>query len=250
MWAISKGCKCYYEDSGQGKKTMVLLHGWGQNTEMMKAIALYFAKHFRVINLDFPGFGQSENPPSAFSVQDYADFLAELLQQLGVKKPILVAHSFGCRVALHYSRDYPVEKMVLTGAAGVRDKRDWHWYWRTYSYKLAKRILRWKPLLPLYHRWQKKVGSSDYQQAQGVMRETFVKVVNDDVSSFLPAIDVETLLVFGELDTATPVAKGEYMAKQMPRATLIIFAGDDHYAYFHQALRFNRVLEAFLQDDY
>lgn len=244
-----KGIKTYYEDLGHGKNSVVLLHGWGQNSEMMKAIALFLAPKMRVINLDFPGFGKSCEPEVAYSVSDYSTHLRELLVLLKVDKPLIVAHSFGCRVALHYALKWEVKKMVLTGAAGLKDKHHLDYCLKTYTYKLAKKFLQFKPLRPLLKQVQNKVGSSDYKNTSGVMRSTFVKVVNDDVKPFLSKINVETLLVFGDKDLATPLQKGKMMEKLMPQATLVIFENDDHYAYFHQAYRFNRVLEAFFNDE-
>lgn len=244
-----KGINTYYEDSGSGKYTLLLLHGWGQNSEMMKAIAQFFVAKFRVINLDFPGFGKSDEPNYPYSVEDYSNHLKELLTLLKVDKPLIVAHSFGCRVALHYALKWPVQKLVLTGAAGLKDTHHLDYYLKTYAYKLGKKILSYKPLKPLLRKLENKVGSSDYKAASGVMRQTFVKVVNDDVKPFLKDIKVVTLLVFGDKDLATPLFKGEVMAKLMPNATLIVFENDDHYAYFHQAYRFNRVLEAFFGDE-
>ena len=79
------------------------------------------------------------------------------------------------------------------------------------------------------------------------MRQTLVKVVNEDLSDILPQIKTETLLVFGENDDATPVSKGKKMEELMPNAALVIFENDDHYAYIHQAQRFCLVLDAFLK---
>ena len=250
-----QGIKCYYEKSGSGKP-VVLLHGWGQNTEMMKAIALFLENHFTVYNLDLPGFGQSSEPLTPYGVEDYAVFLREFLEQFGVEDPILIGHSFGCRIALHYARKHPVHKMVLTGAAGLRDKRTLDWYMKTYTYKAGKKLTSLPGIRDLPS-VKKKVqeaaerrGSEDYRNATGVMRATFVKVVNDDVRPFLREIATETLLVFGSNDQATPLTKGQEMEKMMPNAALVVFEGDDHYAYFHQAQRFNLVLEAFLKEDY
>ena len=245
-----RGISCYYEKTGSGERSVVLLHGWGQNVEMMRAIALWLQPHFTVYNLDLPGFGRSSEPPEAYGVPEYTDFLRDFLTQFGVEEPIIIAQSFGCRMALHYAHRYPVRKMVLTGAAGVRDKRGLKWYWKTYTYKLGKKVMSLPPLKKYLKALQECSGSEDYRNASGVMRASFVKVVNDDVSPFLKDIPTETLLVFGEKDEATPLSKGRYMEKMMPNAVLVTFAGDDHYAYFHQADRFNRVLEAFLKNDY
>lgn len=249
-YEIIDGIKIYFEKKGDRGKDVILLHGWGQNTIMMDYIAEFLKEHFVVYNIDFPGFGKSEEPKTAYSVEDYSEFLHHFVKREGIENPILIGHSFGCRVALHYAYKYDVRRMVLTGAAGVRDKRGIKYYFKTYSYKLGKRLLSLPFLKSYKEKLQNKVGSEDYRNASGVMRTTLVKVVNDDISPILKDIKVETLLVFGEKDEATPVFKGEYMAKQMPDATLVIFEGDDHYAYFHQADRFNRVLDAFLRRDY
>ena len=97
---------------------------------------------------------------------------------------------------------------------------------------------------------QEKAGSEDYRNTSGIMRETFVKVVNDDVTPILKDIKTPTLLVFGEKDESTPVSKGKMMEKLMSDATLVIFENDDHFAYFNEGDRFNRVLEAYLKEDY
>ena len=93
-------------------------------------------------------------------------------------------------------------------------------------------------------------GSEDYRNAQGVMRETLVKVVNEDLTDLLPRIQIPVLLVWGEKDEATPLWMGKQMEEMMPAAGLAIFEGDDHFAYFHQSDRFNRCLDIFLKEDW
>lgn len=239
-----------YQKKGQKGKSVLLLHGWGQNLEMMSFIAEYLKKHFVVYNFDLPGFGSSSEPAVPWDTDDYADLIYEFCQKKKINDPIIIAHSFGCRVALRFAHKHPVHKMVLTGAAGIRDKRGLGYYVRTYSYKLGKKILSIGPLNKYRKILEKNAGSEDYRNTSGVMRQTFVKVVNEDVTGILKDIDVETLLVFGENDTATPVYKGKIMENEMPDATLVIFENDDHYAYVHQAQRFNMVLDAFLRSDY
>ena len=236
----------YYEKSGRKGKKVVLLHGWGQNTTMMSFIADSLSKHFIVYNIDFPGFGKSDEPKTPWGCEEYTEFLHDFCIENKIDNPIFIAHSFGCRIAVRYAYKYGAYKMVLTGAAGIRDARTVYWYLRTYSYKLIKKILP-KNLVTKY---QNKVGSEDYNNTSGVMRQTFVKVVNDDIKPLLNDINTETLLVFGELDEATPLSKGKLMEKLMPNATLVVFEGDDHYAYFKQGARFNLVLDAFLKEDY
>lgn len=235
----------YLEKSGRKGKPVILLHGWGQNTQMMAFIAEFLKKHFVVYNLDLPGFGQSDDPKTPWGVIDYTDFLYHFCEKYKIENPIIIAHSFGCRIAIRFAYKYKADKLVLAGAAGVKDKRTLAWYFKTYTYKLAKQLFPEGA-----KRYSQKVGSDDYKNTSGIMRQTFVKVVNDDTKPLLKDIRNETLLVFGSKDDATPLAKGKLMEQLMKNAALIVFEGDDHFAYINQAARFNAVLDAFLKEDY
>ena len=240
--------KVRYMRYGDHGRDVLLLHGWGQNLEMMAYIAAFLSKDFKDTSLDLPGFGKSEEPYRAFSVEDYSEWIRKFNEALDIKEPIIIAHSFGCRIAFHYAYKYPVNKMVLTGAAGVMAKHDLEWYLRVYSYKAGKILL--KPFKGLSAKLRQNAGSSDYKNASEIMKQILVKTVNFDISPYLKDIKPETLLVFGENDEATPLWMGKKMEKEMPDATLVVFEGDDHFAYFHQPDRFCRVLDAFLRRDY
>ncbi len=244
------GIDLHYERYGEKGRPVLLLHGWGQNCEMMAFIGEFLKSHFIVYNFDLPGFGQSEDPPETWGTEDYCLFLRRFCMEEGIEDPVIIAHSFGCRIALQYAFRFPVHKMVLTGAAGIRDKRGVDYYAKVYAYKLGKKVLSLKPFEKYRERFMKNAGSEDYRNASGVMRSSFVRIVNEDLTGILKDIPCETLLVFGENDEATPVEKGKLMEKLMPNAALVIFENDDHYAYFHQANRFCLVLDAFLRSDY
>lgn len=244
------GLDVYYEKSGRKGKKVVLLHGWGCSSELMAFIADSLKAHFIVYNIDFPGFGKTKEPSVAWDTVDYTNFLRNFCLKLKIDNPIFIGHSFGCRIALRYAYNYGAYKMCLTGAAGIRNKRTLKWYFKTYTYKLGKKILSLKLFEKYKEKFESKVGSDDYKNSSGIMRQTFVKVVNEDVTEFLDKIETETLLVYGSEDKATPLAKGKLMESLMPNATLVVFENDDHFAYIHQANRFINVLDAFLRSDY
>ncbi len=244
------GVKTAYEEEGSGRD-VILLHGWGQNKEMMSCIFEHLKTDFHVFSLDFPGFGESQDPPEAWGVGDYEAFLQDFIQKNSIRNPILIGHSFGCRVAIRYSAEHPgdVNKMCLTGAAGIRPKRGMDWYIRTYTYKAGKAVLKMTGQTKKLEELQNRSGSEDYRNAKGVMRPTFVKVVNEDLTPYLKQIRCPVLLVWGEYDTAAPLWMGKKMEEEIPDAGLAVFEGDDHWAYWHQADRFNRVLDVFLKGD-
>jgi pimeloyl-ACP methyl ester carboxylesterase len=236
-----------YEVSGQGSLKVVLLHGWGTSHAMMAPVAEHLSQYFTVYNLDWPGFGESPAPSRVYTTQDYCDALRSFCEQLGIENPILIGHSFGCRIALRYAYAFPVHKLILTGAAGLRPKRGLDYYVKVYSYKLMKQVRKIPGLSQLG--MQRKVGSSDYQALSGLMRATFVKVVNEDVAPLLNRITSEVLLVYGDQDQDTPLWMGQYLEKHLPNAGLAVFVGDDHYAYYHQMPRFLKVIDIFLMQE-
>ena len=121
---------------------------------------------------------------------------------------------------------------------------------KTSLYKAGKWFLKITGQTKKLEELQNRSGSEDYRNAKGVMRPTFVKVVNDDVSPILNKVVCPVLLVWGEYDTAVPLEMGRQMEREMPDAGLAIFEGDDHFAYWHQPERFNRVLDIFLKEDH
>lgn len=242
--------KCNYIKMGDHGRDVILMHGWGQNVEMMKYIQDYLKDHFVVYNIDFPGFGNSELPNEPWSTIDYTNWFKEFVKVMGIENPILIGHSFGCRIALRYASSNNVYKMVLTGAAGLKPKRTLDYYIKVYSYKVMKQVFK----LPFLSKYKNKIqgnfGSDDYKNSNGILRATFVKVVNEDIEPVLSSIKAETLLVYGELDEATPLWMGKKLEQLMPNAALAIFEKADHFAYYYQYNRFNLVLDAFLKGDY
>ena len=242
------GVTIHYTQQGKGRD-VVCLHGWGQNTEMFQASQDFLSPWFRVTLIDFPGFGQSSLMSSAWGVEEYTLNFKVFCDHLDIKDPILIAHSFGARVAILYAARYKVHKLVLTGAAGLKPRRGPDYYLRLAFYKSAKQVFKLKPLAPYKEKMAAFFGSSDYKNTEGVIRQSFVKIVNSDLRKYLPYITVPTLLVWGELDDATPLWMAKIMEKEMKDAGLVIFEKDGHYAYHNQSERFHKIVDVFLEKD-
>ena len=238
----------HYQQHGQGIDVVCLL-GWGQTMVMFEPTLKHLSKHFRVTLFEFPGFGESEALHNVWDMQAYTDFFHELLQKLSIKTPILIAHSFGARVAAIYATQHPTLKLVLTGAAGLKAKPRLRHTLQRLPYRWARSLLRRLGLKTLEERLKRRSGSADYRALSGAMRDSFVKIVNQDLKSYYQQIQVPTLLIWGEKDEATPLWMGKALEIMMKDAGLVIFEGDDHYAYYHQIDRFHRIVDAFLKEE-
>ncbi len=233
-----------------GAPVMVLMHGWGCNLTTLASIERVAAESCTVYNVDFPGFGCSEEPHGVWGVEEYTRVIEELAEAEGIHSPILLGHSFGGRVGLLFSSRNPVGKLILVDAAGIKPRHSLRYYWKVYTYKLVKRLAHL--CLPAAKaenfilRQQAKRGSSDYKNSTPRMRAIMSKVVNEDLKHVMPSIKAPTLLVWGENDTATPLADAKTMEKLIPDAGLVSFGGCGHYSFLDNPVQFAAVLRSFL----
>ncbi len=227
-----------YIQYGEGKD-ILLLHGWGQNIEMMKPIGDAFCDRYRITIIDLPGFGQSDEPKDAWNMSDYASMLETFVKENSIVKPIVIGHSFGGRLAIRYSADNVIDKLVLFGAPCIRD--DNKLSLKVRALKALKRL----PFMNNIGEYMKKyIGSRDYKAASPIMRQTLVNVVNEDLSSYARRIEEPTLLIWGEYDTEAPVADARKLEELMIDAALIVVPGT-HYAYLENLNRVSQILKSF-----
>ena len=129
------GVNVHYTLQGSGPD-MVLMHGWGCNLTTLASIErVALAAGYRVLNIDFPGFGKSQEPLDVWGVEEYTTMLEKLLKTEGIDNPVLLGHSFGGRVGILYSSRNTVSKLVLVDAAGVKPRRSLKYYLKVYTFK-------------------------------------------------------------------------------------------------------------------
>ena len=257
MEAFIQECKLFYRyEKSDSAETVLLLHGWGCDGSVFDSFVKGFFANASVVAVDFPGHGQSGEPQEPWGVPEYAEHVRLLLNEIGVSKVDIVAHSFGGRVAIWLASHYPelVGKMVLTGAAGIRKTESSKPSKRQNTYKKLKAIVNVFAKIPFLkgvsNRMQEalvqKFGSPDYRRLNPEMRKTFVKVITQDLSEYLPAIKASTLLIWGSNDTETPLWMGQQMEKDIPDAGLVVFEGRTHFAFLEEAQRFMVIVKTFL----
>lgn len=249
------GVNMHYELYGSGAKRVVLLHGWGCSGDLMKNVGEQLAKDMTVLAVDFPAHGQSAQPPEPWGVPEFAACLKELLTKLNFLPCNVIAHSFGGRVVIELaSADKTIfDRIILTGAAGIRPKQNEQSSQRMSTYKKLKSAVAAAEKLHIFgsltDKWQEaliqKYGSKDYAALSPEMRKTFVKVVNYDQTEKLHCIQNSTLLVWGDKDTETPLWMGQQMEKEIPDSALIVLNGGTHFAYLEHAARFAAIAHSF-----
>lgn len=225
---------------GKGRD-LLCLHGYLSSKEAFAAQVAYFSKFYRVTAIDFLGFGQSARLLEAFSVGDYAAWLVACIEALGVEKPHVLAHSFGCRVAIKAASEHSglFEKIILTGPAGVILNRGFSYRVKVGAYRFFKRIC------PRFA--EKKFGSKEYRALSPIMKESYKKIVNEDLRTPASRVTNEVLLVEGTQDNVTTMAEAEAYLQAFPNAKLKTIAGG-HFAFAENPVAFNLIAEEFLND--
>lgn len=240
---------------GDGAIPILMLHGWGANIDLLLPLAEALARlgRYRLYLLDLPGFGETEPPHTAWSVHEYAAFVLAYLDSQNLPKVHLFGHSFGGRLSFILGAEHPerFNRIVLADTAGIRPRTPLHVWLRTRLYKTARNglySLGMKTLADdLRQRYNQQYGSADFQNVTGVMRETFVKVVNEDLQPYARQVPHPTLLLWGDQDQDTPLSQARKLERIMPDAGLVIFEGAGHYSYLESLPDVVRVIDYFFR---
>ena len=149
----------------------------------------------------------------------YAYFFCDFMQALQIKKATLIGHSYGGRVIIKLAAreriPFEIKNIVLIDSAGIMPKRSFKQKLKIKEYKILKKIVSVKLIYALFPEliddWRSRQGSADYRNASPMMRQCMVMAVNEDLTDLLPCIKQDTLLIWGDKDTATPISDARLM---------------------------------------
>jgi pimeloyl-ACP methyl ester carboxylesterase len=230
--------KISFVSEGSGEPPVLFLHGWGGNEDTLATLSAPLTPHRRTLRLALPGFGSSPEPEESWSSNDYVEVLACWLDSQSLTRIDLIGHSFGGKIAVGLAASRPelVNRLVLIASAGLRPNR---------SFAVRAKVLYAKALRKtaglvggrlakrLEIRWR-KLGSEDWKAASPVKRGTLSRVIPEDMAESLKRVVAPTLLIWGTLDTATPIWMGRRMAELIPDVHLLALEGTGHYCFLER----------------
>lgn len=236
--------KLYYNLSGEGEKTIVLLHGWGVKGSYFSQVKRQFNTKAKCLIVDFYGFGESGEPPEYFDTYEYAYQIFLLLSRLGLDKIVLGGHSFGGRVAIILSSIFGIDicGLVLTSSAGLN----------RFSLKKSIKIAKFKfaKLMCKWGVWNEnklaKFGSPDYKRLSGNMRQCFKQIVNQDLGFLLSKINIPTKLFWAKDDKETPIWMCKKLKKNIIGSKACVFRTGGHFVYLKREYAFQKEIEEFV----
>ncbi len=221
------------------KKDLLFLHGYLSSKNSFSYQIPFFEKDFNVHAIDLKGFGENAGMEYPYSLDDYIREVEEYIEKNRLKKPCVIAHSFGGRIAIKLSAKKDIfDKIVLTGSAGLKPKRTFKYRIKRLTFKALKPFIKKQKLLRFY--------SKDYLALSPVMRESFKKIVNEHLDGFLDKITAKTLIVFGSLDKETPIYMAKKLNQGIEKSKLIIIEDAGHFCFIDKPFKFNVEVREFL----
>ncbi len=170
-----------------------------------------------------------------YTLDDYADLIKDFIDELGLKDFVLLGHSNGWAIAsklvTKYS-DLPIKKLILNNSAWIRKDRK----------RSLKRRIFWviskivKPIFSLPWMWKVRnlfyrvIGGHDYLEAEKNpnKKQTYLNMINSDLQDVFPQIEKDTLLIWWENDTYTPLSDGQKINNLIKNSKLVIIPNVRH----------------------
>ncbi len=215
----------------------MFLHGYLSSKEAFTYQIDYFSKRFKVFAPDFSGFRRLDLT-KAYSVLDYACEIELFLNEIG-ERVDLVAHSFGTRVLLKLLPNDKIDRIIITGGAGLKTKQSFKTKFKKLVYKFVKRV---------FHKEIKRFESKDLKMLPPIMKESFKKIVNETFDEKLSFIENKTLIIYGENDLETPKYLAEKFNKGIKNSQLVFIKDAGHFAFIDKPQEFNVIVKEFLND--
>jgi len=227
--------RVHYKINGEGQ-SILILHGWGSSSNSWEEVQkILFQNNFQVIIPDLPGFGKSDLPTNPWDVDQYANFVVKFCQQLKINKFNLIGHSFGGRISIKIAVKRPdkIKNLILVDSAGIKPKLDVKDKLILFSSKIVKSISKIKFLNPFIDKikrlfYKTAFRKRDYAKLSGVMRKTFIKIIDEDLLPELNKIRVRTLIIWGEEDKSVPIRYAHIFKREILNSELKVIPHIGH----------------------
>ena len=232
----------YIRYGNSNNQAVVLLHGWGQNIEMMKPVGDRLTDN-DVIIIDLPGHGKSDEPKEVWELKDFVSMIHELLSSLNIQNPILIGHSFGGKISLLYASTYSVKKLILFGSPFKVKKNP-----QSLKVRTLKKLKTLPGLNKLAETMKKHMGSTDYRNASPMMRDILVRHVNIDITENVKKINCPTIIIWGTNDAAVPIEDAYELETLIKDSAVIPYEGCTHYAYLERLNQTVSIIQNFIKE--
>jgi len=257
MQALVNGSRVAYTDEGSGQ-ALLFVHGFPLNRTCWSRQVAAFKSRYRVIVPDLSGFGDSGSNPGPASMQEYAESLFQLCQQLRTGPVVLVGHSMGGYIALAFANHYPLflRGLVLVGTRAGGDEPE----------VAAARLVTIQdvlhsgigPVVVAMGAQMLSDSNPDTDEAHAVQDMMWTSSLNGVIGALLgmihrpderehvPFLHIPTLVMTGADDKLISPLESVDLAHAIPGAKLVVIPHAGHLVAYEQSVLFNEALRKWL----
>ncbi len=257
----SDGANLYYEERGEGKP-IVMVHGWSADHKSFLP-AIEGLNSNRIVLYDFRGHGASDRVDYGLTLERFADDLHELIEHLGLKKPVIAGWSMGTSTVLEYIRKYGDENIssfvILDMTPKMVNDDEWKMglFHGKYTLEEAQKNLTTlndnmsafleefvRICLPYFS--DEEVAATMKLASKNtpfVMSALWYAMVVADYRDVLDKISVPTKICYGEKSTLYSKETAEYFASKIPNSTIVPFENCTHFLVVENPQKLTEVLK-------
>lgn len=242
-----------YKDfiNDNNSETIVILHGWGwSSNSWIQVWELLKNSGFNVIIPDLPWFWETKLN-YVFDLDEYARVVSNFLKELKINDFVLWWHSnwWAISIKIANSHIFNIKNLVLNNSAWIRNDKKRSLKRKIFTIIISPFKLVWKLRLLWWARkiFYKIIGWNDYLKSEKTpyLKETYLNIINEDLRDEIKKIDLDTLLIWWEKDTFTPLRDAYFMRKNILRSKLIIMKNETHWIHIKNP---NKLVDTFLKN--
>ena len=259
--------KVYFEMQGSGPRLLYFNGSGGDLRRKPNIFDTPLAEHFQILAHDQRGLGQTDRPDIPYTMADYADDAAALLDAVGWDSCHILGISFGGMVGQEFALRHPerINRLILGctssgGAGGASyplhelshlgaEER----IGRIISLADTRNDATWQAANPEQYQAMvqqslagNEIGADEPGRAIGARRQIEARAGHDTYNR-LPQLQMPVYICGGRFDAIASPANQEAMAEQIPNATMELFEGG--HLFFRQDPRAFERMSAFLQGE-
>jgi pimeloyl-ACP methyl ester carboxylesterase len=211
--------------AGRGDTTLVFLHGFGESLLAWRALLDRFARHYRVLAVDLPGFGLSDKPTGPYDYPTYQRWLSQLLREQTTGPVVVIGHSMGGELAAGLALAHPDRVVaavliapagagispLLSDSSGIASPAT-QWVASALSYVLPAHDTTWLREPPADLSYQPSADSAAANAASRVLEQFDFAAIGERFQELRQPV----LLIWGRQDPTIPFEIGDRIAALLP----------------------------------
>jgi non-heme chloroperoxidase len=124
MYTENNGVKIWYEVHGEGKRTLVMVHGFqiAYSEFFKRAYVPFLSRHMRVVTMDLRGNGKSDRPDLGYDLETYVEDVHAIVEAAHLDRFAIAGHSLGTPVVIKYQATHTAgvsHLILLSGFAKI-----------------------------------------------------------------------------------------------------------------------------------